>query len=344
MGAQQAQGRMMQAAEIHVRLGGSWPVVLAQLGIPETALRNKHGPCPACGGKDRYRFDNKRGRGDWYCSQCGGPAGQGGAGDGFALLERVHGWPFSEARKRVIEAAGLSQGATPTWTAPAPRALPTEPVATPTERVRRLRRDRCRVEDCDDAVDYLASRGLWPLPEGCTLSGHATVEYWADGQRIGRYPAIVADVVDVAGELVTVHITHLQGGKKLVEHEPRKILSPMTGRVGCAVRLMRANEVLGIAEGIETALSAALLEGIPTWAALNDSQLAKFEPPPGVQRLVIYPDHDANNAGDRAAYKLIERLQGCMRLEVRPPPDSAKDWNDILLARNGRHGGEGIHP
>src|ERR1700758_1335926 len=59
------EGCMMQAAEIHARLGSNWPAVLAQLGIPETALRNKHGPCPACGGKDRYRFDNKRGRGDY---------------------------------------------------------------------------------------------------------------------------------------------------------------------------------------------------------------------------------------------------------------------------------------
>jgi putative DNA primase/helicase len=91
---------MIRADEIHARVGSSWPQILVQLGVPEAMLRNKHGPCPACGGKDRFRFDNKRGRGDYICGQCG-------AGDGFRLLERVHGWPFSEARKRVIEGPGF---------------------------------------------------------------------------------------------------------------------------------------------------------------------------------------------------------------------------------------------
>src|SRR5262249_53923446 len=128
----------MQAAEIHARLASSWPNVLAQLGIPEAALRNKHGPCPACGGRDRYRFDNKRGRGDWICNQCG-------AGDGFKLLEHVHGWSFSEARRRVIEAAGLSDTSPILITAPVTRPASIQPIATPTERVHRLRRERCAV-------------------------------------------------------------------------------------------------------------------------------------------------------------------------------------------------------
>jgi putative DNA primase/helicase len=56
---------MITAAEIHERLGSAWPQVLARLGLPESALRNRHGPCPvpSCGGKDRFRFDNKRKRG-----------------------------------------------------------------------------------------------------------------------------------------------------------------------------------------------------------------------------------------------------------------------------------------
>jgi putative DNA primase/helicase len=101
VGALESEGGMMRADEIHARLGSSWPDVLARLGIPETSLRNKHGPCPACGGKDRFRFDNKRGRGDFICNQCG-------AGDGFKLLQLSYGWSFSEARNRVIAAAGLT--------------------------------------------------------------------------------------------------------------------------------------------------------------------------------------------------------------------------------------------
>lgn len=320
---------MIRADEIHQRLGASWPQILVQLGIPESALRNRHGPCPACGGKDRFRFDNKQDRGTYFCSQCG-------AGDGFSLLERVHGWTFAEARNRVVEVAGLSDQGVSAPT-PSRRATPAENVsalaARPPDRVHRLRRDRCAIENCEDAITYLASRGLWPLPPGCALKAHATVEYWHEGQRIGRYPAIIADVVDVAGELVTVHNTYLQGGKKLAGYEPRKILSPMTGREGCAVRLMPATDVLGIAEGIETALSAAAIDGIPVWAALNTSLLSRFEPPQGVTRLRLYADRD--EAGLSAALKLFERLQGRIRVEIRIPSAPAGDWNDVLTARDG---------
>jgi len=333
----------IRAAEAHARLGNSWPAVLVQLGVPEHVLRNKHGPCPGrgCGGKDRFRFDNKHGHGDFFCNQCG-------AGDGFKLLQLVHGWSFSEALDRVVRAAGLTRPNTayaPLRTqvpTPIPQEAPR--VAMPSVRVLRLRRERCAIENCDDAMSYLASRGLWPLPPGCSLQAHANAEYWDRGEasemrRIGRYPAILADVVDGAGELVTVHTTYLQGGKKLEGYEPRKILSPMTGRDGCAVRLMPAADVLGVAEGIETALSAAALDGIPVWAALNTALLSKFEPPPGVTTLRVYADRD--EAGLTATSKLQERLQGRLWVESRIPSAPAKDWNDVLIVHNGRTNGKG---
>jgi putative DNA primase/helicase len=163
------------------------------------------------------------------------------------------------------------------------------------------------------------------------LGAHATVEYWHEGQRVGRYAALVADVCDVAGELVTCHVTYLHKGQKLATNEPRKLLSPLTGREGSAVRLMPQTDVLGIAEGIETALSAALIDGAPVWAALNTSFLARFEPPPGVTRLLVYADRD--EAGLLAALRLMERLQGRIQIELRIPSAPAKDWNDVLIIR-----------
>ena len=336
----------MQAAEIHARV--SWPAVLAQLGIPENALRNKHGPCPVCGGKDRFRFDGeKRGRGSFICSHCG-------AGDGFRLLQLAHGWDFIETRKRVMEAAGLTATSS-TWTSPAQLERQAAP-AMPSDRVRTLRQGRCAVADCDEAVEYLSTRGLWPLPEGCGLSAHASAEYWNGPQRIGRYAALLADVLDVAGELVTVHITYLQGGKKLEIFDPdsatgallppRKILGPLTDRTGCAVRLLPAGDALGIAEGIETALSASALDGIPAWAALNTSLLAKFEPPPQTQRLALYADNDlpGMTAGCRLLERLQDRIRAGLAVEVRIPPSPANDWNDSLQVRNCRQSGERVSP
>jgi putative DNA primase/helicase len=134
--------------------------------------------------------------------------------------------------------------------------------------------------------------------------------------------------------LAAVHVTYLSRGRKLEGHEPRKILAPLVGREGCAVQLSPvAGDVLGIAEGIETALSAQREFSVTTWAALNAALLAKFDPPETVKRLVICADRDV--AGLEAAGRLMERLQSRCSLELRPPRAPAKDWNDELLCRTG---------
>jgi putative DNA primase/helicase len=308
---------MMRAEQIAERI--DWPTILAQLGVPVTALCNRHGPCPVCGGRDRFRFDNRHRRGDFYCNGCG-------AGSGYDLLMRLHGWDFRTARDQVVQAAGIVDN--PVFH-DVVKSIALQELAQPTDRVLRLRTQSCAVVDCQMALEYLAGRRLWPLPAGCTLRAHPSVEYFEAGQRVGRYPALIAPVLDLDGHLVSLHITHLEHGAKLTVHEPRKLLSPLTGRTGCAVRLVPAAEVLGIAEGIETAIAAHRLHQMPIWSALNASLLAKFEPPPEVKRLVIFADRDT--AGLEAAAALMQRLQGRVRLEIRTPRAPAKDWNDVLL-------------
>lgn len=331
----------MRAEEIHARIGNAWPQILSSLGVAEQYLafktiggrnRGKPGPCPVCGGTDRYTFDNRHGHGDYICRGCG-------AGDGFRLLERVHGWSFSQARRQVMNAIGLSDGvatAPTTNTRGARKAISRAEMAQPTQRVRAVLRGSCAVSDCPDAIAYLESRNLWPLPEGCSLRAHPALEYWNGAERIGRYPALIAEVRDLTGELVTIHATYLEAGRKLSAHEPRKILSPLNGRDGCAVRLMVPSAALGIGEGVETALSAGALERISVWAALNTSLLARFEPPPGLERLVIYADRDI--PGLLAAGRLMERLQGRLRIELRVPPEPRKDFNDVLKHQGAAHG------
>ena len=139
------------------------------------------------------------------------------------------------------------------------------------------------------------------------------------------------------GDLVAIHITYLKNGKKLDGYEARKNIGKTTGHEGCAVRLLPVTgNILGIAEGIETALSAAVLDDLPVWAALSAALLSKFEPPPGVSRLRVYVDRD--EAGLTHALKLFERLQGRIALEIRIPAAPAKDWNDVLQHRNQKRG------
>ena len=322
----------LDASEIHRLLAGGWPALLERLGIAPEFLSRRHGPCPACGGKDRYRFTDRHGRGDWFCNICR-------AGDGFTLLQRVHGWSFSEARRAVIEAAGLGHGEQPAQRRDTPRAVEhRQPeVAQPTARVRTLVRTTAAPEDVPCTIAYLRSRGLWPLPVGCTWRAHAAVDYIERGdgkavEHVGRFPALVAPMRDRDGELVTVHLTYLHDGQKLPGREPRKLMSGMQGRVGCAVRLLPlAGDVLGVAEGIETALSASVMQdGMPVWAALNTSLLARFVPPPEVHHLVVFADRDT--AGLEAAWRLRDEADGRCTVELRLPPAPHKDWNDALCA------------
>jgi putative DNA primase/helicase len=87
---------------------GSWPRLLMELGgLTPEQLTNKHQPCPACGGTDRYRWDRDDGPGGWFCSQCGGKDHMGGGGNGLDLLMRVTGWEFKDACRRVESHLGI---------------------------------------------------------------------------------------------------------------------------------------------------------------------------------------------------------------------------------------------
>jgi hypothetical protein len=244
---------------------------------------------------------------------------------------KLNSWDFGEARRRVAEAAGIElEQATSRMLRAVPAPKSTTAPATPTPRVREILRGTCPPDSVPDVINYLLARKLWPLPMECTLLAHASAEYWREGERVGRFPAILAPIRDVDGALVTTHITYLQNGRKFTEGEPRKILSPMVGRVGCAVHLLPlAGNTLGIAEGLETALSAHQLHQVPVWAALNTSLLVKFEPPASITTLIIFADRDA--PGLEAAARLMEHLQGRVRVELRIPAAPAKDWNDVLI-------------
>ena len=88
---------------------GHWPAILGALaGLSSDQLTDKHQPCPLCGGKDRYRFDDQDGTGSWFCNQCGGPSEAGGAGSGMDLLLRRTGWTFADAAKRVEQHLGIT--------------------------------------------------------------------------------------------------------------------------------------------------------------------------------------------------------------------------------------------
>jgi hypothetical protein len=140
-------------------------------------------------------------------------------------------------------------------------------------------------------------------------------------------PAMVAAVQRPDGKIVAVQATLLTlTGRKASVAMPRIT----TGALGAgAVRFARAETTLGIAEGIETALSAMQLTGVPTWACLGAARMHRVAIPNHVRELHIFVDNDA--AGDAAAERTadVHTRQG-RRVMLRHPPEGDGDYNDTL--------------
>jgi putative DNA primase/helicase len=101
---------------------GRWPEILCALAdINADQLTDRHQPCPACGGDDRFRWDRDDGPGGWYCNQCGGKDGRGGGGTGIDLLLRCTGWSFAEAAVAIERHLGIPSTNGHHKPSPAPR-------------------------------------------------------------------------------------------------------------------------------------------------------------------------------------------------------------------------------
>lgn len=87
---------------------GRWREILISLGgVSSEQLTDRHQPCPACGGTDRFRWDSDEGRGSGYCNQCGGKDRSGGGMTGMDLLMRLRNWSFREAAPQVKQFLGI---------------------------------------------------------------------------------------------------------------------------------------------------------------------------------------------------------------------------------------------
>jgi len=90
---------------------------------------------------------------------------------------------------------------------------------------------------------------------------------------------------------------------------------------------MPAARRLGLAEGIETALSATSLFDLPCWATLGTERFSRIELPPSVEEIVLFLDNDA---GGKRAEKLAREHFGRRVVEAHYPPCLGDDWNDVL--------------
>lgn len=294
---------MAEQIDVKELARGRWPTMLHAMGIDAKFLSKKNGPCPICGGKDRYRFSDLNGDGLYYCTGCG-------PGDGFSLAQKVAGKSFGEVKEFILTHAGKVR-----------------PVV-----------EKVDLEECRKAAADRWKKGRLPTPDGL-------VWRYIEG-RIGVLPHLVSEIRQYEGNLiarisgedgrgVNIQTIELRADAGKVVRGDKKVMRGSLPK-GSAIRLVKSeNGVLGIAEGIETALSAYSLFGVPTWSVISTSGMVNWVPPEDVHTVVVYGDNDENFAGQAAAYAIANKLftQWKKKVEIRIPPIAGWDWNDALKAR-----------
>lgn len=101
-----------------------------------------------------------------------------------------------------------------------------------------------------------------------------------------------------------------------------------------AIRMFPVSTTIGIAEGIETALSCYQVYGVNTWAVINSGFMKKFRVPAGVKHLIIFADMDKHSAtGHAAAFECAHAnllaKNDLVKVSIRWPDNG--DFNDMLM-------------
>lgn len=301
------------------KLAGKWRDIFDKTGVSLSILNGKNQACPMCGGKDRFRYRNRNESGDWICNSCG-------AGDGIALIMRVNNWDFKTAKIQIEPLIGNA------------RVIEKPKIDEETRRknLRELWRSSKPITSDTPAGRYLTNRtGIKKYP-ACLRSVESMSYY--DGMETRTFPGMIAVLRDYHGKPNHIHRTYLtEDGQKAPVEFPRRMMPGSIER-GSAVRLCPIKYRIGVAEGIETAISATVVHLIPTWAVLGTSGMKSWLPPPGVLEVYIFGDNDLGYGGQLAAYTLGYNLLANPELKdtkikvvIPQHLTSGTDWNDVWL-------------
>ncbi len=275
--------------------------------------------------------------------RCADLSGRRPRGEGSCVLHlegRFAGWGFDHATGEsagpidmIYHATGLTEARLFAEAArlahmdqPAPSPRPQEPRPDHSREVARLL-EGCLPFAGTLAEAYLRSRGL-EAPDSPDLLFHPDLP---DFETKRGWAGMVALVRDGAGEPTGgIHRTYLLDDGSAKAPPGKKMLGPIAGG---AVRLAPFPDDgrIGVAEGIETALSAQAIFGVPTMAALSADGLRRWRWPDGITYVSIFAD--AGLPGMQAAATLADQLNLANIPSRIVAPLHGDDFNDDL-----RHG------
>ncbi|MEB7529315.1 primase-helicase zinc-binding domain-containing protein [Enterobacter kobei] len=283
---------------------GHWPRILPALGVP--VIKNSHQACPVCGGSDRFRFDDKEGRGTWFCNQCG-------AGDGLKLVERVFDVSASEAAQKVNGVSGNLPPVAPEVIAASETETDADRIAAAALAVKLMEKTRTATGNA-----YLTRKGF-PALECLTL----TAQHKTGGVTF-RAGDVVVPLHDGTGALVNLQLINSDGLKRTLKGGLVK------GTCHTIEGKKQAGKRQWIAEGYATALTVHHLTGETVMVALSSVNLLSLaslvrQKYPACQ-IVLAADRDLNGDGQTRAAAAAQACEGTVAL-----PPVFGDWNDAFM-------------
>ncbi|ARI62565.1 toprim domain-containing protein [Salmonella enterica] len=296
----------MNVTETVKQACGHWPRILPALGVK--VIKNRHQSCPVCGGSDRFRFDDKEGRGTWFCNQCG-------AGDGLKLVEKVFGVTPSEAAGKVNAVTGNLPPVAPEVIAASEAETDADHKAAAALAVRLMEKTRPATGNA-----YLTCKGF-PDLECLTL----TVMHKTGGVTF-RTGDVVVPLYDDTGVLVNLQLINADGLKRTLKG----------GQVKGACHIIegkkQAGKRLWIAEGYATALTVHHLTGETVMVALSSVNLLSLASLARHKylacQIVLAADRDLNGDGQSKAAAAADACEGIVAL-----PPVFGDWNDAFMQK-----------
>ena len=280
---------------------GRWKdIVYPAFGITVPAKKNMHGPCPICGGKDRFRCDDKQGKGTWICNQCG-------AGDGFALIEKSRSMNYSEVLTEVGAVLGLSA----------------ETKVTDADRKKWKEKAEAQAKAAEleerKAQEAAAKRAgrIWAYKSSdrdCPYLIRKQVQN--HGCRINGKGNLIVPLFDKDGKIWNVQEIHADGHKPFLPGGRVSACFYMIGQV------TQQDQIICIAEGYATGASIYEATGHVTVVAFNSGNIDKVGKEIRIlhpqARLVYCADDDSHStppdAGLKAANKAVAATGGIVIL------------------------------
>ncbi|QDW34298.1 DUF927 domain-containing protein [Yersinia sp. KBS0713] len=289
--------------EVTAQATNRWRDILGYLGIDVPERPRDHSACPACGGKDRFRFDDQDGRGTHFCNQCG-------AGDGLELVQKVKQCTSTEAAVMVADALGMDPDSRVSATVPAKYVKqPVQPGIPIADKVAEL-----VAKTVPGESQYLLNKGLPSSPQALLSDG-----------------SLLLVLQTMEGVVTGAQVIKPDGTKRLISGTIKKgsfipVRLPSTLNDEPVVTVL-------IAEGNATGVTISLLSDGVVLAAIDEGNLihiakASRERWPDA-KIIIAADNDLKpgekNVGKESAEKAATAVNGWVAL---PPTDYKADWDD----------------